>query len=261
MVDIVIPIYKPQPDENDLLSLHRTFEVLKAYRLCFVHPKSMDLSAYKKRFEADYKAFDDAYFANIQTYNHLMLSLEFYQAFDQKYLLICQTDAFVFEDQLSHWVAQDFDYIGAPWLRSSDTLPVYMRLQHAWAQCLAKINYQGKGKAQKDKSLMYNAVGNGGFSLRKREKFIEVLQEIPQVAQVYKAHFGDFYNEDVFWSIEAQRHGISYHKPDYQTACLFAIENKAAKALAYHAGKLPFGCHAWDKSEDFWRPYFKQVMS
>ena len=35
-------------------------------------------------------------------------------------MLIYQLDAFVFQDDLAYWCQQNYDYIGAPWLRDRD---------------------------------------------------------------------------------------------------------------------------------------------
>ena len=189
----------------------------------------------------------------------LMLSVDFYKAFSQKYILIYQTDAYVFADTLREWCDKDYDYIGAPWLRSSESIPL---LKKIWDNTLCFVkqctNYRGNHNTQKNKILLYNEVGNGGFSLRKREKFIEVLQSLHTEVGIYlkPINQSNFYAEDVFFSIEPQRKGLPFAKPSYKEACAFAIENKPAKALAYNNGKLPMGCHRWNKeNRGFWKSY------
>src|SRR3546814_12069713 len=66
-------------------------------------------------------SFDDGYFKDISSYNSLMMSSAFYQSFlEYKYILIHQTDAFVFNNELKEWCEKDFDYIGDPWLRNNE---------------------------------------------------------------------------------------------------------------------------------------------
>lgn len=261
MVDIIIPIYKEKPSEDDLISLHQVFNVLKNYDKTFVHPENLDLSEYHVFSSAKFKPFHKNYFENIYGYNQLMLSKNFYGSFSKKYLLIYQTDAFVFRDDLQSWIEKDYDYVGAPWLRSREKIPFFKLF---WDKGFAKfksfINFKGNKKWQKDKSLLYNEVGNGGISLRKREKFIEVLEKLSDVVTIYlkPENKGKFYAEDVFFSVEPQRNSIVFKKPDYKEACLFAIENKQEKAMEYNNGKLPFSCHRWNKERDFWRNYFEK---
>lgn len=259
MVDIVIPIYKPIPDNDEICALRQGFKLLAHYGITFVCPESLDITAYQCFGEAQFKRFDDKYFKGIYGYNQLMLSVDFYKAFSQKYILIYQTDAYVFADTLREWCDKDYDYIGAPWLRSSESIPL---LKKIWDNTLCFVkqctNYRGNHNTQKNKILLYNEVGNGGFSLRKREKFIEVLQSLHTEVGIYlkPINQSNFYAEDVFFSIEPQRKGLSFAKPSYKEACAFAIENKPAKALAYNNGKLPMGCHRWNKeNRGFWKLY------
>lgn len=259
MVDVIIPIYRQNPTVEDLISISRTFSVLKDYDITFIHPRKLNTEAYHTFENANFLAFDDVFFKNIEGYNKLMLGSFFYESFEKEYILICQTDAFIFKDDLKNWCQKNYDYIGAPWIRSKDKIPF---LKLIWDKVIynikALINYKNNQKWQKDKSLMYNEVGNGGLSLRKREKFIEILSKLHHVVEIYlkPENKSSFYAEDVFYSIEPKRNGIDFSKPYYKEACLFAIENKQEKAINFNEGELPFGCHRWDKEKDFWRPYF-----
>lgn len=258
MVDIVIPIYKSKPDSDDIIALNQVFDVLKERDFTFIYPEKLNVSYYEINYnQSKFIAFEDFYFADIFGYNQLMLSKKLYDSFYKKYILIYQTDAFVFKNELDFWIEKNYDYIGAPWLRSHEKIPfIKLFLEKLSANFKILINFKGNRKIQKDKSLTYNEVGNGGFSLRKREKFIEILDKIPEVASIYLKNYGDFYNEDIFCSIEPKRNNIPFSKPNFKEACLFSIENKQEKALKYNGGKLPFGCHRWNKERDFWRKYF-----
>lgn len=259
MVDIVIPIYKKTPTSDDLISLQQAEKVFKNYEVTIIHPEGLDISAYKKYENFNFKAFDKQYFENILGYNRLMLNVDFYKSFHKKYILIYQTDAYIFKDELMFWCEKNYDYIGAPWLRSHEKLPF---MKYLWDflgfSVKAFINYKGNGKVQKNKSLLYNEVGNGGFSLRKREKMIEVLQKLSTQVEIYTSekNHNAFYAEDVFFSIEPLRNNIAFSKPNYKQACGFAIENKPEKAFAYNNNTLPLGCHRWDKEHrNFWKKY------
>ena len=71
--------------------------------------------------------------------------------------------------------------------------------------------------------------------------------------------FNDFFNEDVFWSLEVNRKKKQLKIPDYKKALCFSIEFKPEHAFALNKNHLPFGCHAWDCYIDFWRPVFKNI--
>ncbi len=262
MVDIVVPIYLENPNADDFIALKRVFDVLGHYDITIIHPVGLDISAYKTLGKAKFNSFAPHYFDSIFGYNQLMLSTTFYKAFQQDYILIYQTDAFVFKDELKYWLSKKYDYIGAPWLGRYERNPLMKKMWDFGVYNIRKIlNYKGIGMFQKNKSLLYNQVGNGGFSLRKREKFIEILTQIPDVVQVYlhPEISGKYFAEDVFYSIEPERHGISFTKPDYREACAFSIENKPEKALKIIENKLPFGCHRWTQQKDFWRNHFEEL--
>ena len=256
MIDIVIPIYKERADTDDCIALKQAFNVLKNHPITFVHPKSLDITAYKSFGDANFKAFDDRFFKDIRGYNSLMLSVDFYKAFNKTYILIYQTDAFIFKDDLALWCNKNYDYVGAPWIRSSERMPLPKRIWDNLTYCgLRVVNYHGNRRTQKNKALLYNEVGNGGFSLRKREKMIAVLEQLPLQVQAYlnPKNNNPFFAEDVFFSVEPQRNGLKLSKPNYKEACRFAIENKPELALSLNGGELPMGCHRWNKeSRPFW---------
>ena len=154
------------------------------------------------------------------------------------------------------WCNKNYDYVGAPWIRSSERMPLPKRIwDNLVCYGLRVVNYHGNRRTQKNKTLLYNEVGNGGFSLRKRERMIAVLEQLPLQVQAYlnPKNNNPFFAEDVFFSVEPQRNGLKLSKPNYKEACRFAIENKPELALSLNGGELPMGCHRWNKeSRPFW---------
>mgnify|MGYP000668782985 FL=1 len=160
LVNVLVPIYRPQLSESDRILLTQTCRMLAAYPITVIHPEGMDTSAIGQEFPMlAFRAFNTAYFADIKGYNRLMLASEFYAAFaDFKYILIAQLDVFIFRDNLAEWCLRDYDYVGAPWLqRRVYTLPViaqllrlYKRITHLRGR-LTRFDRKGK-------------VGNGGLS-------------------------------------------------------------------------------------------------
>uniref|UniRef100_A0A6C0CKQ5 DUF5672 domain-containing protein n=1 Tax=viral metagenome TaxID=1070528 RepID=A0A6C0CKQ5_9ZZZZ len=122
-------------------------------------------------------------------YNCLMTLPEFYEIIPAEFLLIFQTDSCLFEKSTVN--IRDFfkyDYVGAPWIRGG--------------------------------------VGNGGLSLRRRQKMIEVLKEFEFLPR--------YANEDVYL-YDIFRQGNGKLPPD----------NVAAKAFfeMIESEELPFGAH------------------
>jgi hypothetical protein len=172
----------------------------------------------------------------------------------------------VFSDQLAFWCGQQYDYIGAPWLDESEIAenPVFRPM----------------------------SVGNGGFSLRRVEKFIascsvktqcnmimwflssvyEYLAKkskrnyfylIPRLLmwfpikilmRIWFSPEYDYNNEDVIFAKIIINNG---NIPNETIARRFAFENYPEYLFQLNNGELPFGCHKWGTycNYQFWKKY------
>lgn len=79
---------------------------------------------------------------NVDEYTNLLTTIPFWSQFNGEKLLIYQEDSWIFHGRINEFL--HFDYIGAPWIQSSQVNP----------QC----------------------VGNGGFSLRSKSIIIDALK-------------------------------------------------------------------------------------
>lgn len=237
---VVIPVYKSILDDLEVISIKQCVSVLGRYPVYLVMPDDLEAAPFEKLYKNfRIKRFAAKYFENVNAYSRLLLSIEFYKAFNgHEYILIHQTDAFVFEDQLMEWCDRGYDYIGAPWIGEhswlKDATPAW-----AWRRSL---------------------VGNGGFSLRKISTFIKMLK----LFRINKFFFlrengGIQIHEDLFWSLYIPSLNPFFKVPDADTALKFSVETYPSQAFKINKGKLPFGCHAWMKYElDFWKPFIEQ---
>ncbi|WP_455639392.1 DUF5672 family protein [Parabacteroides sp.] len=259
---VVIPVYKEQPTENELLSLRQCLRILGSHDIRLVAPEGLNLEVYRYTFETFQQTmvvemFQPSYFASINGYNKLMLSKCFYTRFsDWEYMLIYQLDAWVFRDELDAWCEKGYDYIGAPWM---------------------KLN----GK------LDEKNCGNGGFSLRHIPAFIELFNHTGRLWGYkglacwyryrgplrkplfilmglfgYHNRLNDFTiggddNEDLFFATLKYKKGISFRIPFSREAMYFAFEESPAMLYKKTGNNLPFGCHAWEKCEyeTFWSKF------
>lgn len=256
---IVIPVHKSTLTEDELLSLRQCVSVLKNHQICIVCPDCLDVSQYDKVFldagvGVSVERFHERFFDGIKGYNLLMLDKRFYKRFNKyKYMLVYQLDAWVFRDELDEWCSKGYDYIGAPW-----------------------IEEDGNGE------LQLTGVGNGGFSLRRVQHFIDVLSykgpvrkasqlNLPPTLKnkIYKLFYSLGYQntisyykkdhtlyEDIFLSIFLANTKLHAEMPSPEEAALFAFE-KHPSSLYSKTNTLPFGCHAWQKYEyeSFWKKY------
>ncbi|AFC25963.1 DUF5672 family protein [Saprospira grandis] len=231
---VCIPIYREQPTDNELLALRQAVRVLGKQPFSFIAAEGFDAAPYLAHApKATVEYFEPAYFASVKGYNRLMLRADFYRRFQAyDYLLIYQLDAFVFRDELAHWMAQDYDYIGAPWIEAPPS-PVDKRPLFNLA------------------NMMKGQVGNGGFSLRKIERFIQAAKQWGGLLRATGK------NEDFLWACVLP-YFMKFKRPKEAEALRFAFELSPAKAYAQNGEQLPFGCHAWEKYEpEFWAPFIQ----
>jgi len=252
---ILIPVYKKEPDALELISLQQCIKVLKNYDFVFITHKKLDTSIYNDLCSQNNIAFYFEYFAahyfyNVQGYNALMLSKEFYKRFlPYKFILIYQLDAWVFRDELEYWCNKSYDCIGAPWLE--------------WDTHKLSLNIVG--------------TGNGGFTLRKTEFFykyanktritslyhfllslyntacerinifsllFKIITKIPRLFLVNPDNMknidADCNKEDVLWRDILKKYGAL---PDNKESCNFSFEHYPEYIYKLNSEKLPFGCH------------------
>lgn len=264
-VIVAIPVYK-NPNEDELIALHRCCQILSRYDMSLVCPQSFDVSMFQSiwleyNLKLKIDRFEDKYFADIEGYNHLLLSREFYARYvNYDYMLIYQPDAYVFYDALAEWCQKGYDYIGAPLVGS------YVQTEYL--------------------PTMPLHCGNGGFSLRRVKAFLnyfdgqhnvfssqQIVRHIALKNKFYTRWFVWLlmmfgwrnrprivaaqykWNEDGFWSGLLNDSQYPLTQPQAEEALLFAFERFPKEMYEKTCGQLPFGCHAWKKYEyeDFWR--------
>ena len=264
---IVVPIYCSELKEEEIISLSTIRKHLSGYGICFVAPKSLDISRVILEGET-VERFDDSFFLGVNEYSHLLETVAFYDRFkNSKYILICQLDCLIFSNNLDHWLSKNYDYIGAPWFKNL-------------------LNDSSGGLWR---------VGNGGLSLRKVESHLKVLRQKVVKNSIYP-RFGNRYwkenyawirlgsykiitflyeifstkeftnveeellqyhhNEDNFWSIEASKFDYKFRVPSAEKALSFAFEAVPSWCYTKNKNRIPFGCHAWARYDrDFWERF------
>jgi len=250
-VCIAIPIYKTDLTKIEKQSLKQCLKILGNYDIYFVQPERLDSSSLNENRVIKNKEFDNAYFDGILGYNKLLLSEEFYSSFKSyEYMLVYQLDCFVFRDELLSWCNKGYDYIGAPWISSKRTIVKTLLTSFD--------NPQKKKRAE-----IFYKVGNGGFSLRRVQKFINITKENKEnIDHELKRESDDFkLMEDVFWSFEAPKLDQCFRIPEYNEALSFAIDRKPKIALKLNHNKLPFGCHGVNKPKviKFWKKIIPEL--
>ncbi len=265
VVAVVVPLCnRPGLTQSEQISLQHLRHFLGKYDKFMLAPTGLEVA----RPDFHIKRFPDRFFGSPLANTRLMLSPEFYEAFDEyRYLLVYQLDALVFCDQLLEWCETNLDYIGAPWIHCPDS---------PWVRV--------------------PRVGNGGFSLRKVESFRRVLHSdryqieparywtefcrsrstVGQVANLPRKYLKRLRmfnsatweasrwhlqsdgtrNEDHFWSDRATSYDPEFTIASVATGLRFAFECGPRLCFEMNNRQLPFGCHAWERYDRaFWEPY------
>lgn len=267
---IVIPIFKENLNDFEIQSVAQCVNLLSDYQICFICPAELNICFYKSKFPSinNYIFFDKYHFVNFKSYNKLMLNPNFYSKFkNYKFMLIYQTDCYVFKDDLLAWCKKDYDYIGGIWFKDFTGNP-------------------------NEGAKLWQA-GNGGFSLRKITSMIRILsskkpsknikQLIIEKNKLFSTdkinYFKEFIllplnilgyennysfkaknynlNED-FYFVEASLKLKDFNIPKVENALSFSWDRNP-QFLYEKLGSLPFGCHAWYREDypyegnrDFW---------
>jgi hypothetical protein len=153
-----------------------------------------NLATYKSRIKARNLGVD-----NLTTfeYSALFRIPQFYDIIPTETFLVFQTDTMIFE-KYKHLINLflKYDYVGAPW-----------DLQHQKSEV---------------KLLNGQVVGNGGLSLRKKSKMLEII----------KKETRRYLPEDLFFSCTTE---VELYKPSFEEAKFFSME----QVFSYAS----FGCH------------------
>ena len=136
----------------------------------------------------------------IREYNDLLKSADFYKKIPTEVFLSFQTDTLIF-DQYAGLIEDfiEYDYVGAPW-------------------CYHPI--------------FGSFVGNGGLSLRRKSKMLEIIEN---------KEYDPNENKDTFF---CNHPTISIYKPSVEKAKLFSVEDVFSP--------VSFGCHKpWPRDRNY----------
>jgi len=248
-VCVIIPMHKPVLSDLENISFQRIVNKFSSRKIFIICPETVSDALTKlssKYPNIEVKIFDDKYFGKIIRHNNLLLSLEFYTAFDSyNYLLICHLDVMVIKDELDYWIQQPYDVVGAPILEGyhNDTT--------------GKIKPKGS---------------NGGYSLRNIKSCIKVLSSnnlcfnrLSSLWEMEKIWYWKIFrlmrdgiiynynifnlkpriNEDMFWSVIAPDKFEWFKACPPPKALRFAFDANPRALFKLSDGQPPMAVHAW----------------
>lgn len=255
---VVIPVYNPNLSEDESTALAQCVSLLSEYPIVIVKPEKLDLSHIVLRYPLlRQENFPDKYFTSLRAYNKLVLDENFYARFNQyQFMLIYQLDAFVFKDELLYWAKKEYDYIGAPWIPQKRSHLKWKGRVKLHLECFIYNLFKNE-KRKLEKYYNYQ-VGNGGFSLRKISKMVEITHFYEEKIKNYLDDARAFYPEDVFLLLELTSKQHRLRKPGFKEALKFSMEQNPSWAYQYNKKELPFGCHDWN--HEHYSPFWRQII-
>ncbi len=251
-VKVVIPLYYEVVPMLELKFLCNNLKQLAAHEIVLLMPEDLELDGMRGQFDVD--KYEIVRVSpewlgcknGVAGYNRMMLSADFYSLFsDSEYILICQTDAYIDRDELLSWCERGYDYVGAPWpMRRTYNLPIikqYVAMRRLFRRDELNILRQD----------LFKKVGNGGLSLRRVAKCIEVCRRYSATIEHFCTNEHYFYNEDVFWALIPD----DMRYPSVEEALRFSIDKKPKLCFELAGGRMPMGVHGLTKQHylDFWQ--------
>ncbi|MEY3200919.1 MAG: hypothetical protein RIR70_469 [Pseudomonadota bacterium] len=235
-VEILIPIHQLHFSPSAEFSVDQTCRVLTGYQTTFFGPAGLDVAYYATRYpHARFRFYAAEFFSSVNSYSRLLVSDFFYaEEHSPDFFLIVQPDVYLFRDDLPQWLDQPYDYVGAPWPQGIE------------------INIQAGKFARVGGKPIKAYVGNGGFSLRRRRKCLNLIREHSDVANWF-LQTGS--NEDLFFALMGALSN-DFILPNQMVASRFSTELMPEHFFTLNDETLPMGTHAFQKhAPDFWRQY------
>jgi hypothetical protein len=192
--------------------------------------------------------FDDRFFASTQTYSALLLGQEFYERLAGfQFILVHQLDAFIFEDRLSFWCEQGYDYIGAPWRDRAGTWRGVgnggLSLRRTQA-CLSVIGSRLRDSPDEYwRYVTHNVESRASAAARLPLKLLKHLGIAPDVTTFLQRFVSEGCNEDIFWGLHAARFYPSFRVAPVEAARHFSVEHGIEDTSRLFVNRPPFGCH------------------
>ena len=216
-VIICTPIYKRKFEISEYNNLKISEAINPKFKKVFFAPYDLNVDYYKKNFK-NYKIirFGNHYFKNIKGYNQLLLSEHFYRKFIKfSHLILQQPDSIIIKD-LTNLKIKNYDYIGSPCKydlpnfgsfyedkdfayennklnffsklvkKTKRIIDIEFKILNFNINLINFYNYIKKYfKYLIIKKKNYNSIGlNGGLSIRRVKKFIEILKKTSNTKKI-----------------------------------------------------------------------------
>lgn len=250
---IIIPVYRATLKPEEEGAMDNNIRMLRRWTVVLLKPKDLDISWMEKKYpQAEVVEVSDEWLGTkrgVAGYNAMMMSADFYRIFsDCEFILICQTDAWIFRDEMDKWISRPFDHVAAPWV----TWPVFSYFPFSTFTALRRRLTSPSKMLNSD---LYGHVGNGGLSLRRVASFISACENHAKTVDEFLKKPMALHNEDVFFALVATELRV----PTAKEAVTFSIDVKPTVCYRKLGKRLPMGCHGYRQRSrwGFWKRFIK----
>lgn len=207
---VLIPVYRPELEPLEVLSLTSIRKYCHAYPLYFLAPEGLRIT-HPSAQGIPYLYLPKEYFDGFAGYNRLMMSTLLYERIaEYEFCLIAQLDVLLFHDKIEQFLDLPIDYIGA-------------LVEHVWEEF------------SDQKPLDFNL--NGGASMRRVSAFLDFLHRHPDEVKKWTG------NEDVFFTHMAIRYPQELRIGSREECLRFSRTFFLRKYDMEAKGRTPFAVH------------------
>ena len=274
---ILIPVYKTISDLEYLekLSIRNTLDKFgDLYQIGLLKSDKVNFASYVDFFNFQFLNIEFNFSTWVE-YNALLKSNKLYQEIsDFDYLLIVQTDAYVFSNSIDDF--SEYDYIGAPWvrdpiknikgcvgngglsLRNIQKIKSILNSETKLFAFTTLLYMNSKHFFKFGKIKRYNGIKK--FTLQQYFFiFIKSLYQYLFLNSFRNANKFDSLLEDVFYGVLVASKFENFIVPDFSRAQKFSFDENPQYFFQLNNHELPLGCHGFIKNySQFWNKYIRE---
>ncbi|MBO9506224.1 DUF5672 family protein [Thalassospira sp. A3_1] len=262
---VVVPTHLEELNDDLAVVLLHNATKLKAYPLEVVLPETCSPSWYEEFFakhgiNGKVRLVEAGYFGSPEAVNKMGTDPNFYRMYREfEYLLICHLDAWIFQNRLDEWMAEGYDFVGAPLFLPEKGKEHFVKRMAPFGfngglslrrvdTCIHILeNFQAGRSFEHITRAVWFFVRNG------RWKFVKILYSLlRELSQDWRGTC-EKYNiyEDIFFTVIAPLCGNRIHLPERHVAMKFCGEvNYPLLQKEFLLLNPPVGIHGYDKYID-----------
>ena len=241
---IVVPCHKSSLTKKEFFSLSTIKKYLHHYDKYLVSPKKISISLRNfKNIKLNNSEFD-----SINSYSKLCLKKYFYEIFSKyDYILICQLDVIILNNNIQYWCDKKFSYIGAPTVHKYPINKKPWRLKFFCNGGCSLRNVKDFLNVFNSKKIMlpYNKYTiQALLKPKKIKKFLDLYIQSNKFNNKTEYFLNNFYlNEDVFWTYFAILFNKDFKLPSLTDCLSFAFDGQPEFNFKKNNYSLPFALH------------------